>query len=110
MSKAMVEISERDFYKEVLEFELPVFACFATRWCHNCYPTCLLADQLVKEYDGHIKFARLDTEKNPEITERYHVIAVPTILIFKDAQEVNRPLGFQDRSTLKPLLDSVTAG
>jgi thioredoxin 1 len=106
----MIEISERDFDKEVLECELPVFTCLTTRWCHNCYPTCLLADQLVKEYDGHVKFIRLDTEKNHEIAEKYHVIAVPTILIFQDAREVNRPLGFQDISTLKPLLDSVMAG
>jgi thioredoxin 1 len=106
----MIEISEQNFDKEVLECELPVFACFTTKWCHNCYPTCLFADQLVKEYDGSVKFVKLDTEKNPEITEIYNVIAVPTILIFKNAQEFNRLLGFQDRSTLKPLLDNVTAG
>ena len=103
----MIEIYEQNFSKEVLECELPVFACFTTKWCHNCYPTCLLADQLVEEYDGGVKFVKLDTEKNPEITEQYNVIAVPTILIFKNAQEINRLLGFQDRSILKPLLDSV---
>jgi thioredoxin 1 len=106
----MIEISEQNFDKEVLECELPVFACFTTQWCHNCYPTCLFADQLVKEYDGSVKFVKLDTEKNPEITEIYNVIAVPTILILKNAQEVNRLLGFQDRSILKPLLDNVTTG
>jgi len=41
----MKEITERDFDKEVLECELPVFACFTTEWCHSCYPTCLFADQ-----------------------------------------------------------------
>jgi thioredoxin 1 len=106
--KTMIEITERDFEKEVLECGLPVFACFTTQWCHSCYPTCLFADQLVKEYDGHVKFVRLDTEKCPGIAEKYHVIAVPTILIFQNAQEVNRLLGFQDRSSLRPLMNSVT--
>jgi len=104
----MIEISERDFDKEVLECELPVFACFTTQWCHNCYPTCLFADQLVMEYDGHAKFVRLDTEKSAGIAEKYHVIAVPTILVFQNAREVNRLLGFQDHGSLRPLMNSVT--
>jgi thioredoxin 1 len=103
------EITERDFDKEVLESDMPVFACFTTKSCHNCYPTCLLADQLVMEYGGSVKFVRLDAEKGLGITEKYHVIAVPTILLFRNAREVNRLLGFQDRSTLKALVDSVTA-
>ena len=105
----MKEITDRDFDKEVLECELPVFACFTTEWCHSCYPTCLFAGQLVKEYDGSVKFVRLDTEKNPEIAERYHVIAVPTIILFQESQEVKRLLGFQDKWSLRPLLNSVTS-
>jgi thioredoxin 1 len=108
-SGAMVEITERNFDNEVLECELPVFACFTTQWCHSCYPTCLFADQLVREYDGHVKFVKLDTEKCSNIAERYHVIAVPTILIFQNAQPVKKLLGFQDRGSLRPLLDSVSS-
>jgi thioredoxin 1 len=103
----MIEITEQEFDREVLECELPVFACFTTSWCHNCYPTCIFADQLVEEYDGRLKFVRLDTEKSPDIAEKYHVIAVPTILIFQNAREVNRLLGFQDKWSLKPLLNGV---
>jgi thioredoxin 1 len=104
----MIEITERDFDKEVLECELPVFACFTTKWCHSCYPTCLFADQLVKEYNGSVKFVRLDMEKSPEIAERYHFITVPTILIFKDSQPVKKLLGFQERARLRQVLRSVT--
>ena len=103
----MIEITERNFDKEVLECELPVFACFTTEWCHSCYPTCLFADELVKEYDRRVKFIRLDTERSPEIAKRYHVIAVPTILLFQESQEVKRLLGFQDKWSLRPLLNSV---
>ena len=104
----MIDITERDFDKEVLECELPVFVCFTTQWCHDCYPTCLSADQLVEEYVGQVKFVRLDTEKSPSIAEKYHVIAVPTILVFQNAQEVNRLIGFQDSSSLRPLMNSIT--
>lgn len=104
----MKEITERDFNKEVLECELPVFTCFTTEWCHSCYPTCLFADQLVKEYRGLVKFVKLDKEKSPEIVERYHVIAVPTILLFQGSQPVKKLIGFQEQGSLVASLNSVT--
>jgi len=106
-SDAIIEITERDFDKEVLECELPVFAFFTTEWCASCYPMHLFADQLVKEYDGSIKFIRLDKEESSEITEIYHVIAVPTILIFKDSQVVKRFLGFQELRSLRSFLNDM---
>ena len=103
----MIEITEQDFDKEVLECGLPVFVCFTTQWSRTCYPTCLYADQLAEEYNGSVKFVRVDIEKSPKIMEIYNVIAVPTILIFNSTSEVNRRLGFQDRISLRPLLDSL---
>jgi len=107
--EAMIEVTERDFDKEVLECELPVFACFTARWCHTCYPTCLFADELVKEYEGSVKFVRVDTEASPEASARYRVTVVPTILLFKDSEPVEKLLGFQDRNSLKRLLGDVIA-
>jgi thioredoxin 1 len=104
----MIDITDRDFNKEVLECKIPVFACFTTQWCHSCYPTCLFADQLAREYVGSVKFVRLDTEKSPQIAKRYHVIAVPTIVLFRKSQEIKRLLGFQDKWSLRPLLNGVT--
>jgi thioredoxin 1 len=105
----MIEVTERDFDKEVLECELPVFACFTARWCHTCYPTCLFADELVKEYEGSVKFVRVDTEGSPEASARYRITVVPTILLFKDSQPVEKLLGFQDRNSLERLLGNVIA-
>jgi thioredoxin 1 len=105
----MIEVTERDFDKEVLDCKLPVFACFTARWCHTCYPTCLSAGELAREYEGSVKFVRVDTEECPVASELYHVIAVPTILLFKDSQPVKKLLGFQERGSLKRLLgDAVT--
>jgi len=105
----MIEVAERDFDKEVLECELPVFACFTARWCHTCYPTCLFADELVKEYEGSVKFVRVDTEASPDTSARYRIRVVPTILLFKDSQPVEKLLGFQERGSLKRLLGDVIA-
>ena len=104
----MIEINERDFDKEVLECKLPVFTCFTTKWCHSCYPTCLFGDELANEYEGRVKFVKVDVEGIPHISAGYRIIAVPTILIFKDSQPVKTLLGFQDKRSLRALLNSVT--
>ena len=104
----MTEITERNFDKEVLECQLPVFACFITRWCRSCYATCLFADQLVEKYDGRVKFVKVDVGEIPHVIAGYRISAVPTILIFKDSQPVKKLLGFQNRSSLRRLLSSVT--
>jgi len=105
----MIDITDRNFDKEVLECELPVFACFTARWCHTCYPTCLSADELVKEYEGSVKFVRVDTEGSPDTSARYRITVVPTILLFKDSLPVEKLLGFQDHNSLKRLLGDVIA-
>lgn len=105
----MKEITDHDFDREVLECKLPVFTCFTTQWCHTCYPTCLFADELAKEYEDIVKFVRVDIEESPEVAERYRIIAVPTVILFQNSQPVKKLLGFQDRFSLGNALSSVTA-
>jgi thioredoxin 1 len=104
----MKEITDQDFESEVLECQIPVFACFTAQWCASCYPTCLLADELFNKYEGRVKFVKVDVEKIPHISAGYHITAVPTILIFKDSQPMKTLLGFQDRRALRALLNSLT--
>jgi thioredoxin 1 len=105
----MIDITDQNFNEEVLECELPVFACFTARWCHTCYPTCLFADELVKKHEGSVKFVRVDTEGSPDTSARYHIKVVPTILIFRESQPVKKLLGFQGRESLKNLLGDTVA-
>jgi thioredoxin 1 len=109
MDSDMKEITDKYFDREVLKCELPVFTCFTTEWCRSCYPTCLLADELAEKYVGRIKFVRVDTDKSPEVSARYRITVMPTILVFHNSRPVKKLVGFQDRKSLKRLLDSMTA-
>jgi thioredoxin 1 len=106
---AIIEITDRNFDSEVLKSKLPVLACFKVEWSLSSCATCLLADKLAQEYEGRVKFIKMDIEKSPEVSTRYHVIAVPTILLFKDSQPVKKLLGFQDCISLRSALNGVTA-
>ena len=106
----MIEITERDFDKEVLECDLPVFTCFTTQWCGHCFPTCLTADELINRYDGRIKFVRIDKEKAPKISDEYHITVVPSIILFQDSRIIKKLVGYQDKLFLRDLLDSLLEG
>ena len=105
----LMGITDQNFDNEVLESALLVFACFTAPWCHTCYPACLIAGELAEKYDGKIKFVRVDAERSPEISARYHIRALPTIIIFQDAQPVKTLLGYQEPGSLKYLLGSLLA-
>lgn len=107
-ANTMIDVTDRDFDKEVLECQLPVLVCFTAKWCQSCFPVCHFSDQLASEYDGSVKFVKLDMERNPEITTRYHIIVVPTVVLFQNSQPVKRLLGFQEQRSLRAMLDSVT--
>jgi thioredoxin 1 len=104
---AVKEITDQDFEREVLKCKVPVFTCFTAEWCRSCYPTCLLTDKLAERYSDRLNFVRVDIEKSPEVSARYRVIALPTILVFRNSQPVKKLVGFQDRNSLKRLLDGV---
>lgn len=104
----MIGIREGDFEKEVLECDVPVFTCFTTRWCRSCYPACLLGNELAKKYEEKVKFVRVDIEKSPGVAARYHVVFVPTVLLFLNSQPVGKLLGFQYLKPMQSLLNSVT--
>jgi len=103
------ELTDQDFDKEVLRSEVPVLVCFITDWC-QCYATCLFVNELAEEYDGKVKFFKVDIDKNPEVTSRYHIIALPTILFFRSSQPLRSLMGFYDRNFLQNALVNVIAG
>ena len=105
----MIEISERDFNKEVLECELPVFACFTTQWCGHCFPVCLTADELENQYEGRIKFVRIDKENATEIADEYNITVVPSIILFQNSQMTKKLLGYQGKVALRDSLDDLLA-
>ena len=105
----IIEITGQDFDEQVLKSELPVFACFVAQWCHSCYPACFITDELAKQYRGQIKFVKIDAEKSPEISDRYHIVALPSIILFQDSQPVKKLVGYQEKTSLRELLDALLA-
>lgn len=106
----MTPVTGEEFHNKVLDSSLPVFACFTTQPCESCFPLCLLARELAEEYRGMIKFVTIDAGEEEDLASRYHVLSVPTAILFRNARPAKRLLGFHGKSVLRSLLAEAMKG
>lgn len=105
----IIEVTGRDFEDEVVKSEVPVFACFMTSPCGSCFALCLVTEYLTEEYEGRIKFVRIDAEKETELAARYNILPLPAVLLFQHGEPVKRLGGFQSRFYLTSTLNALIA-
>ncbi len=97
-------VTDADFRKKVLESDLPVIVDFWAAWCTPCRLIAPILEELAKEYDGKIKVAKLDVDHNPETPSRYGIMGIPTLILFKDGEPVERIVGYIPKERLLPRL------
>ena len=99
----MVEIqktNEATFQKEVLEATTPVLVDFTAVWCQPCKMLDPVVKQLAEEWDGKVKVYKLDVDDNSQLAMDYQVMGVPTLMLFKAGQPVERVVGFMPKDRL----------
>ena len=106
----IAEITSQDFDGEVLKSDLPVFVCFSTSRCGSCFALCLVVEDLASEYDGRMRFAMIDAEKEPQLAERYHILPLPAVVLFQQGELQKELRGFQSKAYLRNALDALIAG
>ncbi len=93
-------VTSDTFESEVLQASQPVVLEFGAGWCQPCRVLEPLLEQLAEDWEGYYTFAKLDVDQAAEITARYGVLSVPTTILFKDGQEVERLVGLQPKQKL----------
>jgi thioredoxin 1 len=102
--KNIIEVSEGSFQAEVLNSEKPVLVDFWAPWCGPCRMIAPVIEKLAEKMDSQIKFAKLNTDENQQITMKYRIMAIPSLLVFKNGTEVERAVGVSGQDHLEKML------
>ena len=86
-------VNDDNFEQEVLKSSVPVLVDFWAEWCGPCRVIAPTVDQLATEYAGKMKVVKLDVDANMEVSSRYSVLNIPTLLLFKDGHAVEKIVG-----------------
>ncbi len=108
MSKPQ-DVSDNEWDVEVLSSDTPVLVDFWAPWCGPCRMVAPVVDELAEEYDGKVKFVKLNTDDNIETASKYGIRSIPTILVFKGGEIVEQVVGFRPKSELKKSLEKALA-
>lgn len=100
MSDKTFEVTEANFQKEVLESTEPVLIDFWAEWCTPCKMIGPLVDQIADEYKGKVRVGKLDADANPDVLMRYNVMGIPTLMLFKGGEAVERITGYQPKEKI----------
>lgn len=103
MSQAKA-VDDKNFQSEVLEAPTPVLVDFWAAWCGPCRMIAPLVDQIAEEYDGKLKVAKLDVDANQELARQFSVMSIPTLILFKEGQPVERIVGYQSKEQLEKVI------
>ncbi len=106
----IVELTDTNFETEVLQASVPVVVDFYAPWCGPCKMMAPLLDQVAAEFQGRLKFAKLNVDDAGEVAGRYNVTGVPTLAVFREGKLTDRMVGFNGPKALKSWLETAASG
>ncbi len=100
MAGNIEQVSDQDFQNEVLSAQTPVLVDFWAEWCTPCHMVAPVVEEIAREKSGRLKVAKLNVDDNPEMSRRYAVMSIQTLILFKDGQEKARVIGAKPKEAI----------
>jgi thioredoxin 1 len=102
-----MEFTDQNFEQEVLKSDIPVLVDFWAPWCGPCQVMGPIIEDLAKEVGTKYKVGKLNVDENPETAQKFNIMSIPTLKIFKQGQIAKDLVGLQAKETLKGELEKV---
>ena len=99
-------ITDDTFEAEVIQSNMPAIVDFWAPWCAPCHMIAPILEEIAADYDGQLKVAKLDVDQNPKVATQFGVMSIPTMILFKDGEAVERLIGYMPKERL---LEKVTS-
>ena len=100
------QFTDANFQKEALEADIPVLVDFYADWCGPCKMIAPIVAELADEYEGTFKIGKLNVDEESETAEKYRVMSIPTLIIFKNGAPVETIVGAVPKKTLVEKLEA----
>jgi thioredoxin 1 len=105
-SENVKEFTDSNFETEVLKSAQPVLVDFWAEWCMPCKMLTPTIEKLAKDYVGKVKVGKVDTDSNRDISVKYGISAIPTVILFKNGQVAHKFVGLRKENEFKEALDA----
>jgi thioredoxin 1 len=103
------ETTEATFESDVLQSKQPVIVDFWAEWCGPCHAVSPVLQQIADERQGELTVAKVNIDEHPGLAQRYGVMSIPTIILFKDGKPAAAAIGAQPKGMLERNLGLTTA-
>jgi thioredoxin 1 len=107
MTGKAVEVTDTNFEDTIVNAGKPALVDFWAVWCGPCRVIGPIVEEIAEEYDGRVVVGKLDVDSNRETAVKFGIQAIPTLLLVKDGEIVDRLVGVTDKANLVSKLDSL---
>ena len=104
-----IEFTDANFDSEVINSDTPVLVDFWAPWCGPCKMIAPIVEEISTEYSGRLKVGKVNTDDNQKVATDYGVMSIPTLMIFKNGEVVERIIGAQPKDALTTKIESALA-
>lgn len=109
MGNEALKVDESNWETDVIQSPELVMVDFWAVWCGPCQMVAPIIEELATDYAGKIRVRKLNTDENPEVSGRFQVMSIPTILFFQNGQVVEKIVGARPKRQFKEVIDSLLA-
>jgi thioredoxin 1 len=104
VASMVISVKNSEWQKEVIDSELPVLVDFGAEWCGPCHAIAPIIDEISDEMSGKLKVVKVDLDASPQLAATFGVQSIPTLLLLKNGDVLDRVVGAVSKAALKETL------